>query len=446
MHRAGSTGADGAAHRADGAAHRAKGATHWAKRATTPGCLRDATNHAHHRDNVIYLDNNATTAIDPQVADAVADVHRRGPMNASSQHAAGRAAAALLADAIESIGHHLGSRIGTPGGPRIVITSGGTEANHLGLAGWADGVAGRAGGVTGTDRQNRRDLCVSAVEHPCVMETAAFLQRQRGVKVHVAPVDGDGVVDVAAMDAMLDEYPIGAVAVMSANNETGVIQPIHRVAERCRQRGVWLHVDATQTIGKLPFEPETLGVDSAVLSAHKFHGPTGVGALYLGPGRSIAPTFHGGGQQLETRPGTEPVAAVVGMATALDVAMRSQTETAGHCRRQRDRLESAIREAAPSVVIQGGDAPRLPGTTCLSLVGADRQSFLMALDMASIAASSGSACSSGSAPPSHVLIAMGRPETEIQSAIRFGVSKFTTDDEIETAVKRILKVYARLKK
>ncbi|MFG0261786.1 MAG: cysteine desulfurase family protein, partial [Novipirellula sp. JB048] len=247
----------------------------------------------------------------------------------------------------------------------------------------------------------------------------------------------------------------GLVALMSANNETGVMQPIDQAARLCREQGVLLHVDATQSIGKVPLSLSQLGAAAVTFSAHKFHGPPGIGALWLDEAVALRPLLHGGEQQLESRPGTEPVALICGLARALQLATTELSEVQPRLRSLRDRLEQGLRSRHPELVVHGCSSsatppsdpgqpalgqpspPRLPNTSCLSFPGADRQSMLMALDFAGIALSSGSACSSGSSPPSHVLLAMGKSSTLVQSALRLGVSKFSTVSEIDHAIERI---------
>jgi cysteine desulfurase len=236
------------------------------------------------------------------------------------------------------------------------------------------------------------------------------------------------------------------VAVMSANNETGVIQPIASVAELCRANGVAFHIDATQTIGKLPFDFASSGATSIAFAAHKFHGPAGVGGLVVRSGTSVRPLMHGGEQQLAKRPGTEAVAMAVGMAKALEIALSKLEATSIRLKSIRDQWEAMLRSKIPELVIHGSESPRLPGTSCFSLPGVDRQTMLMALDLAGIACSSGSACASGSSRPSHVLQAMRIPESQINSALRIGLSRFSTASEVEQAAETICRQYLRLRK
>lgn len=389
---------------------------------------------------MIYLDNNATTAPDPRVIDAIAAEMRRGPSNASSLHRWGQRAAASISGAIASIGRSLGVTFDQPGSSRLILTSGGTEANNMAIFGI----------------RPHSPLLVSAIEHPSLI-AAATAAASRGRNVQTIPVHRDGVVDLDILTSLLaghhdpgagrgaaDSRPV--VAVMSANNETGILQPIETIAEICAAAGAHLHVDATQSVGKVPVDLGSLQIGSMAMAAHKFHGPSGVGGLMIAPAVQVEPLIVGGSQQLESRGGTEPVPLVIAMALALKLAVDEMDDAIAGMLAKRNRFESALRSSHRDVVIHGEAVDRLPHTTCVSMVGADRQSMLMAMDMAGVAASSGSACSSGSSPPSHVLLAMQRPKIEIESALRFGVSKFTTDAEIDAAAAKVVDCYRRLRR
>ena len=380
---------------------------------------------------MIYLDNNATTVCDPEIVREMADIWGRGAANPASQHSIGRTASSLLDDAIIRIGKCLGSDLETPGAARLIVTSGGTESNNLALSG-----LGRP----------EDPLVVSSIEHASVLAFARHAEEQ-GRTVRYIPVGPSGLVDRESLAATLaDLSPSTAVvSVMSANNETGVIQPILDVAEISRAAGALLHVDATQSFGKLSATVTDIPADAITITPHKFHGPTGIGALWIAEGIKLRAQLFGGEQQLLTRPGTVPLPLVCGMASALETAVEKLSSTGQLLVSLRDRMESGLREAVPDLLIHGANENRLPGTTCVSFPGTDRQSMLMALDMAGVAASSGSACSSGSSPPSHVLTAMGCPDWAIQSAIRFGVCRFSTVSEIDDSLTRICRVYNRLR-
>ncbi|MEM9645135.1 MAG: cysteine desulfurase family protein [Planctomycetota bacterium] len=400
----------------------------------------------------IYLDNNATTAMDPEVARTVYETLQIGPSNPSSQHASGQVARTILEDAVEEIGKWLDCDLTQTGGPRLIVTSGGTESNNLALRGLVGHDASKIPPNSSTSSPSpstNTPLVISEIEHPSVLAVGQHLERA-GREVRRLPVDTDGVVRVERLAKLIDgdgqpKSKAGLVSVMSANNETGVIQPVEAIAELCRAKQVPLHIDATQSVGKVPFSPQELGAAAVTFAAHKFHGPAGVGALWLNQGVNLVPLLHGGEQQLASRPGTEPVALVAGMATAIRIAVTSQREVAEHTRSLRDNFERALQSLIPNLVIHGRSTDRLPNTSCVSLPGTDRQSLLMALDFLGVECSSGSACSSGSSPPSHVLTAMGCGEQALKSALRFGVSKFSTEQEVSRSVDLISSAYNRLR-
>lgn len=379
----------------------------------------------------IYLDNNATTQLEPAVAAVMQEIWQSGPLNPSSQHAAGRAARARLDAAAADIGQLLNADVQQPGGPQLVFTSGGTEANNLAIHGLVDQDAA---------------LIVSQIEHPSVLEVARGWQA-RGRSVTWIPVDSHGVADLAVLEQQLQrpraKPPL--VCLMTANNETGVLQPVAQAAELCRRFDALLHVDATQSIGKCPIHFAALGAASMGFAAHKFHGPVGVGGLLLAPGVNLTAQWFGGAQQLGMRPGTEAVPLAVGAAVALQIACRSLAATAQQTARLRDLLETQLLDRLPDVVIHGRGADRLPGTSCIGFPGVDRQSMLISLDMAGLACSSGSACASGSSEPSYVLQAMGVPAATIDGSLRFGLSKFSTEQEIFRAIELISLRYNRLR-
>jgi cysteine desulfurase len=379
---------------------------------------------------MIYLDNNATTALDRRVAEAMLSCWSSGPLNASSQHALGRAARNRLDDAVSQIGRLLGGDVDSPAGDSLILTSGGTEANNLAISGIGDPAA---------------PLVVSGIEHPSVLEPAAR-QAATGRELRVIPVSRSGTIDLeAAQQLILHTQPRPSlVSVMAANNETGVVQPLLQIADICRAAAVSLHVDAVQVIGKLPFSFSQCGAAAMTVAAHKFHGPAGIGGLLLRSGMEIRPIISGGDQQLSRRAGTEPVALAVGMAEALRLANELLEESAARMRTRQRRLEAGLAARLDGLVVHGTEAERLPGTTCVSFPAVDRQTMLMALDFAGIACSSGSACASGSSQPSPVLLAMGLERHLVDTALRFGFSRFSTMADADQAVEIICCQYNRL--
>ena len=366
-----------------------------------------------------YLDCNATTPVDRRVLDAMLPALTGEFGNPSSVHAAGQRARALLEDAREELGQALGCE-----GRELVFTSGGTEANNLAVRGAAEG----------------RAVAVGATEHPSVVEAA----RRRGTEVVVLPVDERGVISLDALDAALSAG-VGLVSVMWANNETGVVAPVAELVERCRRAGALLHVDAVQALGKLPVDLHALGADFASVSAHKVHGPKGAGALYARRGVKLEAQSAGGGQERGRRGGTENVAGALGLARAATLAVAALAESGPRVRALRDRLE-ALALALPETRVNGAGAERLPGTLNVSFRGVEGEALLAALDLAGVAASSGSACHAGSVEPSPVLAAMGVPPEWARGAVRFSLSRTTTGDEVAHAERALFVAVAALRR
>lgn len=344
----------------------------------------------------VYLDYNATALVKPDVIEAMAAAMAIGG-NPSSVHAQGRAARRLVSRAREQVAALVGA---SPAA--IIFTSGGTEANNQALAG------------------DERPVLASATEHPSVLAVSDGQQP--------LPVDGDGVLDLAALHDLVRAHCPAVIAVMLANNETGVIQPVKKVAAIAHEAGVRLHVDAIQAAGKIPVDFADLGADTLSLSAHKFGGPQGVGALIVRPGLAPKPLLNGGAQEQRFRAGTENVPGIVGFGEAAALALKDDDFEA-RVRKLRDRLEASILELAPDAKIVGGHALRLPNTTCLILPGLSHDTQLIHFDLAGIAVSAGSACSSGKVAVSPVLSAMGLATEEAACAIRisFGWSSRESD-------------------
>ncbi len=341
----------------------------------------------------IYLDNNATTAIHPQVLRVLEEAMRETYGNASSIHREGQAARRVIESARESVAHLIGAT-----SRDVVFTSGGTESNNAAIFGAV------ASG-------SRCHIVTTQIEHPSVAEAIRELER-RGCEVsRVAP---SSVIDAIREDTKL-------VAVMWANNETGIIQPVEEIGAFCRSRGIHFHCDAVQAAMKIPISIEH--VDTLSLSAHKIHAPKGIGALYVRRGLALASHLHGGAQERRRRPGTEnvPLAAAFGAACALPSAAAEMAAL-------RDRFESSLTGA---FTINGRDVARLPNTSNVTFHGADGEGLVIALDLAGVAVSTGSACSSGRVEPSAVLLAMGLTPEDAKSTVRFSLSRFTTEAEID---------------
>ena len=381
--------------------------------------------------SAIYLDNNSTTPMLPEVATAMAECYAAGYANPASQHEAGRRARQRLEEARDEIGRILGADAAGRSPDRVIFTSGGTEANNLLML----GIAGN---------ETVGEGIISAIEHPSVTGPAELLE-QRGWTIHRAAVDGNGVVLVDQVRKLLKKRT-RFVSVMLANNETGVLQPGKELAEIGREAGVPVHTDAVQAVGKLAVNFRDLGVAAMTAAAHKFHGPLGIGVLVLRAEISLTPQLVGGFQQAGLRPGTESVALAVGMETAIKAFEREETARIQRISALRDRFEASLLAGYPPLVINGRDAKRLPNTSNVAFVGIDRQPLLMALDMVGICCSTGSACASGSSEPSPVLRAMGVPSDVIHSSLRFSLGVTTSETDVDAAVRQILDVVGRLRR
>jgi cysteine desulfurase len=363
----------------------------------------------------VYLDHAATTPVRAEVREAMLPYLGDSLFgNPSSPHRYGRTARAGLEQARREIAEALGAEPG-----QVVFTSGGTEADNLAVIGAA--LAARRGG-------QRMAVAVSAVEHKAVL-AAAHAVRDWGGEEELLPVDHEGRVDLAAVDRVLERRP-AVVSVMWVNNETGVLQPVAEVADRCRAAGVCFHTDAVQAFGKIPVSLQQLDCSLLTLSGHKIGAPKGIGALIVRSRGAVEGIIRGGAQQFGLRPGTENVAGAVALGCAARLAAQEQGETAARLAGLRDELARRLRAAVPDVVFHGEDAPRAPHILSVGVPGADGEALLMHLDLAGVAASGGSACSTGSVEPSHVLTAMGVPRDLALATIRFSLGHETTADDI----------------
>ena len=389
----------------------------------------------------VYLDNNSTTIIHPAVAEVMSECHARGFANPASQHEEGRIARKRLEEARQQIGSMLGARMDQSGGDRVLFTSGGTESNNLALRGL---VGLPRNQLDGEDQENqlRPNIVISGIEHPSIDETATQLGRM-GFEIRRLPVDPLGRIRGEAVDDMIDDRT-ACLSTMLANHETGVIQPVHEILQRIPERRFPVHTDAVQVAGKTSLSFTQLGVDAMSVSAHKFHGPRGVGVLILRGQVNVFPVLTGGSQQMGIRPGTESVALAVGMGKALEIWSATARDSEQRMMNLRNELENALRREIPTVVIHGEQTARMPHTTNFAIPGMDRQAFLLALDRAGVACSTGSACTSGSSEPSPVLMAMGCPPEVIDGSIRLSLSVHSSPPEIDFAVSRIVEIYRHL--
>lgn len=374
----------------------------------------------------IYFDNNSTTLIVPEVVQAITDCLQQGYLNPASQHGSGRASRRVLEQSREHIAALLGASLQAPDQDQLLFTSGGTESNNLAIR----GLVAKPG-----------EILISSIEHPSALAAAEELLSS-GYVLRSIPVTSTGHVEVDVVDEMITS-DTRLVCVMMGNNEVGSLQPIQSIASICAGHGVPMHCDAVQAVGKMPIDFRQLGVTSMAFSAHKFHGPRGIGGLLVRHGARLRPLLVGGSQQLGLRPGTEPVASVVGMSKALELFAAEQGTTSQRIRNLRDQLQELLTDE-PGCVINGAE-PRLPQTLNVSFPGIDRQALVMALDFAGIECSTGSACTSGSSEPSHVLVAMGCDSAVVESSIRLSLSSLTTAAEIEAGAERILAVVRQLR-
>jgi cysteine desulfurase len=387
----------------------------------------------------IYLDHNSTTSIDPRVVEAMVRAWRDVGANPASQHGPGRKARRMLEDAREGIAELLGAKTGGMDADQLIFTSGGTEANNLALVGLTTILAGTKPGP-GEQREKPAILCISPIEHPSITAAVAELRR-RGCEVRMLPVNSNGLVHIGGQECLPH-----VVSVMLANNETGVIQPVADIAKEFRERGALIHSDAVQAVGKIPVNFAALGVDAMTAAPHKFHGPVGIGVLVVRHGIKLGPQLVGGFQQAGIRPGTENVALAVGFHKALELAMCELDERVGRMLGLRDALEELLSGELQDIVVISKDADRrLPNTSCVAFPGLDRQALVMALDLAGVACSTGSACASGSSDPSPTLVAMGLPKPVIDGAIRLSLGAFTTAEEVAEAARRIIKTVKHLR-
>jgi cysteine desulfurase NifS len=366
----------------------------------------------------VYLDHNATTPIDPEVLDVVFRHTKRTYGNASSIHAPGNEARMALEAARRSVAQLLNCTA-----RRIIFTGGGSEADNLAIK-----------GVAFANRNRGSHIITSTIEHPAILAACRWLENN-GFIVTYLGVDAEGRVNPADLDAAIISETV-LVSIMTANNETGAIQPIAELARIAHSKGAFFHTDAVQAVGKIPVDVEELGVDLLTLSAHKIHGPKGVGALYARKGAALDPLVHGGKQESHLRAGTENVPGIAGLGKAAELAARNLPRMA-RVRELRDRLESGIRGIVSDCKLNGPAEERLPNTFNVTLPGLRGESVVLALDRKGIALSSGSACRAGSPEPSHALTAMGLSDAEAHCALRFSLGHDNTAEEIDRTLDMI---------
>ena len=382
---------------------------------------------------VIYFDNNATTRVAPEVLEAMLPFFCERYGNPSSIHSFGGGVADDIEKARCSVAQLLGAKFRNRDGvaTEIIFTSCGTEGDNAAI------------NAAFSARPGRNKLVTTVVEHPAVLSYAKELERQ-GREVVYIPVDGRGRLDMAALKAAVDENT-AIVSAMWANNETGTIFPVGEIAKIAHAAGALFHTDAVQAAGKVPIDVDAFEIDFLSISGHKLHAPKGVGALYVRRGIRFSQLLFGGHQELGRRGGTENVTSVIGLGKACELAYAKMDEEPCHLAALRDDLEEKIKAVIPQVHVNGDLDSRLPNTSSISFDGIEGESILMLLNMYNICASSGSACTTGSLEPSHVMRAMGIPYTSAHGTIRFSLSGYNTQDEVDKVVEVLPPIIARLR-
>ena len=378
----------------------------------------------------VYLDHAATTPVRPEVLEAMLPylgVEAFG--NPSSAHRVGRAARAGVEEAKRRVAEALHVEPN-----QVIFTSGGTEADNLAIIGSA---------LAAKDHGGHFRVAVSATEHKAILAAAHAVKHLGGDEI-ILPVDSDGLVDESAVaDAI--RRGVAIVSVMWVNNEVGTVQPIAKLAARCREAGVAFHSDAVQAFGKIPVNLAEVPVTFLTISGHKIGAPKGIGALIVRDRHALEAIIHGGGQQFGIRPGTENVPGIVALGRAAELAAQEQAATAARVAKLRDDLEARFLAVVEGAVVNGKNAPRAPQTVSFSIPGADGEALLMHLDMAGIACSGGSACSTGSVEPSHVLTAMGVARDMGSAALRFSLGRESTSEDVDALIEAMPKVVAKVR-
>jgi cysteine desulfurase len=378
--------------------------------------------------NLIYMDHSATSPVDPEVFEAMKPYFIDSFGNASTLYSLGREGKMAMESARAEVASIIGAE------PKeIIFTSGGTESDNLAIKGTAYKLKNKGNHIITSD-----------IEHPAVDETCKYLEKN-GFKVTYLPVYNDGIVKVKDLeDAITDDTIL--ITIMHANNEIGTIQPIEEIGAITREKGIYFHTDAVQTVGKIPVDVKKLNVDMLSLSSHKLYGPKGVGALYIKKGVRIEPLFHGGGHERGIRPGTENVPGVVGLGKACSIANQNLERDAQKLTTLRNRLIDGVLASNDESYLNGDRVKRLPNNANFRFTGIEGESLILHLDSKGIAASTGSACSSTKLEPSHVLTALGLKEVEAHGSLRISLGRENTEEDIDFAITAIKEVVEQLRK
>jgi cysteine desulfurase len=371
--------------------------------------------------NRVYLDHNATTAVEPGVLEAMLPFLSGEFGNAASIHTFGQKARAAVETAREQVAALIGARP-----QEIVFTSGGTEADNHAIFGIAQSLAASA------DTTRPKHIITSAIEHEAVLNTCQALEK-RGVEVTYLPVDRDGLISLSKLRDVIRKETV-LVTVMHANNELGTVQPLAEIGRIAADADVYFHTDAVQSVGKVSIDVNAFRLDLLSLSGHKFYAPKGIGALYIRGGTRLQQLLYGGHHQRGYRPGTENVAGIVGLGKAAELAGKALAEDAARVSALRDRLEQGLLSRVPQSHANGAGAPRTPNTTNITFPGIEGEALVIALDLKGLACSTGAACSSGAVEPSHVLTAIALSPDDARASLRFSLGRHTTGAEIDFAL------------
>ncbi|MCK4532803.1 cysteine desulfurase NifS, partial [bacterium] len=360
-----------------------------------------------------YLDYNATTPVHPEVIKEMLPYYREIYGNASSFHQFGQQARKAVEEAREKVAVFIGAKSG-----EIIFTGGGTEADNFAIK-----------GIAYANQAKGKHIITSSIEHHAVLNSCKYLEKQ-GFRITFLPVDKYGLINPEEVKKTIGEETI-LISIMHANNEMGTIEPVAEVGKIAKEKGIYFHIDAVQSAGKIPVKVDELNVDLVSLSGHKLYGPKGVGILYIRKGTKIQPLIHGGHHEKNKRAGTENVPGIIGLAKAMEIASVTMEEEAIRLTNLRDRLWVRINEKIEDVFLHGHERERLPNTLNLSFEGVEGEAIILDLDMKGIAVSTGSACTSGTLEPSHVLKAMGVNPQVAQGAIRFSLGEGNTQEDID---------------